>query len=134
MSRQHEIELAFNDPESYPSGAGKEITRLMREQNIALIGSSSTNSTIYVVPGFGLKGESAVWCVFDNTLELHCRKVNTEISFDVNLADLRGLPTNDFALVVVVRMIAGFRGEEIDWRWRPPSGSIPTNEGASHAG
>ena len=115
-------ELTFNNPESwgYPGGLGSEITRLMQEQNIAIVASNSDSSNIYVKPSFGLKG---FWSVCDNEGEIHCWMVNTETSFDVGLTDLRGLSTNVFALVVVVRMIAGFRRQEIDYRWRPAEGT-----------
>jgi hypothetical protein len=115
------MELAFKHPQSwgYPAGLGSAITQLMEKQNIFMYATNFDGTNIYVKPNFGLKG---FWSVCDNEGELQCWRVNTETSFDVGLADLRGLETHTFALVVVVRMIAGFRGEEVDYRWRPTDG------------
>lgn len=99
----------------YPAGLGSLLIDMLKEQYVDVIAASSDGGTLYI------EHKNVVWCIGDNCGELHCHKVNTDVSFDVPLTSHEPMPVDVrcFAFMLMIWILDGLRGCQSDFFWRP---------------
>lgn len=98
------------DAWEYPQGLDTMIVQALKEQGISIVAANEAKDWVFVQGNGPRSSCQGVWSISDNGGELLVERVNSDaLPSSVPITDRYGRDVQEYALVIVMRLLAVFR-------------------------